>query len=256
VSSARPDVADLFDLTGRRALVTGASSGIGRAIAVGLAAAGADLVVHGRTLESLDEVVEEIGPTGRQVTRWGLDLRDSDQLGDRLSDLPRIDILVNNAGMIHRAPAEEHSLATWRQVLAVNLDAVFELTRHLGSGMLQRGQGKVINIASLLSFQGGVSVAAYTVSKHGIAGLTRALANEWTGRGVQVNAIAPGYIQTANTVALRADPEREAGIRARIPAGRWGRPDDVVGAAIFLAARASDYVAGQVLAVDGGWLAR
>jgi 2-deoxy-D-gluconate 3-dehydrogenase len=249
-------VADLFDLTGRTALVTGASSGIGRAIAVGLATAGADLVVHGRTERGLDQVVEEIRPTERRVTRWSHDLRDAGRLVERLQDLPRIDILVNNAGMIHRAPAEEYSQAAWRQVLAVNLDSVFELTRQLGTGMLHRGQGKVINIASLLSFQGGLSVTAYTVSKHGIAGLTRALANEWTGRGVQVNAIAPGYIQTANTLALRADPEREAGIRARIPAGRWGQPADVVGAAIFLASRASDYVAGQVLAVDGGWLAR
>jgi 2-deoxy-D-gluconate 3-dehydrogenase len=247
---------NLFDLTGRTALVTGASSGIGRAIAVGLAAAGADLVVHARTEDALHQVVEEVQATGRTATRWGLDLADPHLIADRLSDLPTIDILVNNAGAIHRAPAEEHTLAAWSHLLAVNLDSVFELTRQLGTGMLHRGQGKVINIASLLSFQGGVSVAAYTASKHGVAGLTRALANEWTGRGVQVNAIAPGYIETANTAVLRADPEREAGIRARIPAGRWGQPEDLVGAAIFLAGRGSDYVAGQVLAVDGGWLAR
>jgi 2-deoxy-D-gluconate 3-dehydrogenase len=256
VTSAPSAAADLFDLTGRTALVTGATSGIGRAIAVGLASAGADLVLHGRNQDALDDVVREVRATGRQATRWELDLGDPDRISARLSDLPAVDILVNNAGMIHRAPAEEHSLAVWGNVLAVNLDSVFELTRQLGTGMLHRGHGKVINIASLLSFQGGFSVAAYTVSKHGVAGLTRALANEWTGRGIQVNAIAPGYFETANTAALRADPEREAGIRARIPAGRWGRPDDVVGAAVFLAGRASDYVAGQVLAVDGGWLAR
>jgi 2-deoxy-D-gluconate 3-dehydrogenase len=252
VSSARPG---LFDLTGRTALVTGAASGIGRAIAVGLAAAGADLVVHGRTEAALDAVAAEITAAGRTVGRWGLDLAETDQIADRLAELPPIDILVNNAGMIHRSPAERHSLAAWHQVLAVNLDSAFELSRGLGLGMLQRGHGKVINIASLLSFQGGYSVAAYTVSKHGVAGLTRALAAEWTGRGVQVNAIAPGYIETANTAPLRAQPEREATIRSRIPAGRWGQPDDVVGAAVFLAAPASDYVAGQVLAVDGGWLA-
>jgi 2-deoxy-D-gluconate 3-dehydrogenase len=248
--------ADLFDLSGRTALVTGATSGIGRAIAVGLATAGADVVVHGRSADALADVDREVRATGRQVTRWELDLRDPARIAGRLPELPAIDILVNNAGMIHRAPAEDQTLAVWSKVLSVNLDSVFELTRQLGIGMLHRGHGKVINIASLLSFQGGYSVAAYTVSKHGVAGLTRALANEWTGRGIQVNAIAPGYFETANTAALRADPEREAGIRARIPAGRWGRPDDVVGAAIFLAARASDYVAGQVLAVDGGWLAR
>jgi 2-deoxy-D-gluconate 3-dehydrogenase len=252
VSSARPG---LFDLTGRTALVTGAATGIGRAIAVGLAVAGADLVLHGRTEAALDEVAGEVAGIGRTVSRWGFDLAETDQIAGQLTGLPAIDILVNNAGLIHRSPAEQHSLAAWHQVLAVNLDSAFELSRRLGAGMLQRGHGKVINIASLLSFQGGYSVAAYTVSKHGVAGLTRALAAEWTGRGVQVNAIAPGYIETANTAPLRAQPQREAAIRSRIPAGRWGQPEDVVGAAVFLAARASDYVAGQVLAVDGGWLA-
>ena len=250
------NAAALFDLTGRTALVTGAASGIGRALAVGLASAGADVVVHGRRADALDGVEAEVLATGRRATRWGFDLSEPAGIAGQLGGLPPVDILVNNAGTIHRGPAVEESLEDWRRLMAVNLDSVFELSRRLGAGMLERGRGKVINIASLLSFQGGLTVAAYTASKHAVAGLTRALATEWTGRGVQVNAIAPGYVETANTAPLRADPERDAAIRGRIPAGRWARPDDVIGAAVFLAGPASDYVAGQVLAVDGGWLAR
>jgi 2-deoxy-D-gluconate 3-dehydrogenase len=250
------NAAALFDLTGRTALVTGAASGIGRAIAVGLASAGADVVVHGRSAEALDEVEREILATGHKATRWGFDLSDPAGIGAQLGGLPEVDILVNNAGTIHRQATVELSLEDWRRLMAVNLDSVFELTRRLGAGMLERGRGKVINIASLLSFQGGLTVAGYTASKHAVAGLTKALATEWTGRGVQVNAIAPGYVETANTAALRADTEREAAIRARIPAGRWATPDDLVGAAVFLASAASGYVNGHVLAVDGGWLAR
>lgn len=250
------NAAALFDLSGRTALVTGAASGIGRAIAVGLASAGADVVVHGRSAEALDEVERLVLATGRKASRWGFDLSDPAGISGQLGGLPEVDILVNNAGTIHRQATVDLSLDDWRRLMAVNLDSVFELTRRLGAGMLERGRGKVINIASLLSFQGGLTVAGYTASKHAVAGLTKALATEWTGRGVQVNAIAPGYVETANTAPLRADTEREEAIRARIPAGRWATPDDVVGAAVFLAGAASDYVAGQVLAIDGGWLAR
>jgi 2-deoxy-D-gluconate 3-dehydrogenase len=173
-----------------------------------------------------------------------------------VATLPEIDVLVNNAGIIRRAPAAEHSFADWRSVLDVNLDAVFLLSRAVGAGMLARQSGKIIMVASMLSFQGGVQVPGYTAAKHGVAGLTKALACEWAARGVQVNAVAPGYITTDNTAALRADPVRDAEIRSRIPAGRWGRPDDIAGAVVFLASAASGYVNGHVLAVDGGWLAR
>jgi 2-deoxy-D-gluconate 3-dehydrogenase len=245
-----------FDLTGRTALITGAGKGIGRAVALALAAAGADIVLHARTGTDLDDVEKEIRESGRSVRRWLLDLAEPSRIPDAAADLGPVDILVNNAGTIRRGPTVEQTYATWREVLDVNLDAVFLLTRALGTGMLDRGHGKVITIASLLSFQGGLNVAGYTASKHAVAGLTKALANEWTGRGVQVNAIAPGYISTANTKALREDPQREPSIRDRIPAGRWGRPEDVAGAAVFLASPAADYVAGHVLVVDGGWLSR
>jgi len=245
-----------FDLTGRTALVTGAGKGIGRAVALALAVAGADVVLHARTGTDLDDVEKEIRAAGRSVRRWLLDLSEPARIPAAVAEVGPVDILVNNAGTIRRGPTVEQSYDTWREVLDVNLDAVFLLTRALGAGMLDRGHGKVITIASLLSFQGGLNVAAYTASKHAVAGLTKALANEWTARNVQVNAIAPGYISTANTRALRADPQREPSIRDRIPAGRWGRPEDVAGAAVFLASPAADYVAGHVLVVDGGWLAR
>jgi 2-deoxy-D-gluconate 3-dehydrogenase len=247
----------LFDLTGTTALVTGAAKGIGRVIAVGLARAGADLVLHARRADDLAAVEAEIAETGRASTRWVLDLTaPAEEIVEAASSLARIDILVNNAGMIHRAPALALPYESWREVLSVNLDAVFLITRTVGAGMVGRGRGKVITVASLLSFQGGLNVAGYTASKHAVAGLTRALANEWSPYGVQVNAIAPGYISTDNTETLRDDPERESSIRQRIPAGRWGQPDDLVGAAIFLSSRAADYVAGHVLVVDGGWMAR
>jgi 2-deoxy-D-gluconate 3-dehydrogenase len=247
----------LFDLTGTTALVTGAAKGIGRAIAVGLACAGADLVLHARRADDLAGVEAEIAKIGRSSTRWVLDLAaPPEEITEAAGALAPIDILVNNAGMIHRAPALTHPFESWREVLAVNLDAVFLITRTVGAGMVGRGSGKVITVASLLSFQGGLNVAGYTASKHAVAGLTRALANEWSPYGVQVNAIAPGYISTDNTEALRDDPDREPSIRQRIPAGRWGRPDDLVGAAVFLASTAADYVAGHVLVVDGGWMAR
>ncbi|MGS2641533.1 SDR family oxidoreductase [Streptosporangium sp. LJ11] len=245
----------MFSLEGRTALVTGARTGIGRALAVGLAAAGADIVLHGRD-DDLDEVETEVRKTGRQASRWVLDLSDPRAVPEAAGRLGPVDVLVNNAGIIRRAPAAEHSHESFREVLDVNLDAVFLLSQVLGARMLARGSGKIIMIASMLSFQGGVNVVGYTAAKHGVAGLTRALACEWAGSGVQVNAIAPGYIRTGNTERLWDDPEREAEIRGRIPAGRWGTPEDLVGAAVFLASGASDYVNGHLLAVDGGWLAR
>jgi 2-deoxy-D-gluconate 3-dehydrogenase len=246
-----------FDLAGRVALVTGAGKGIGRAVAVGLARAGADLVLHARKESDLDEAAAAVRREGRRASCWVQDLAaPAEALAAAASALGDVDILVNNAGVIHRGPVLEQTYDTWRGVLAVNLDAVFVLTRAVGAGMVARGRGKVITVASLLSFQGGLNVAGYTASKHAVAGLTRALANEWSAHGVQVNAIAPGYIETANTGPLRADEARERSIRERIPAGRWGRPEDLVGAAVFLASPAADYVAGHVLVVDGGWMAR
>ncbi len=196
---------------------------------------------------------------GRSVTVVSADLSDPAAVRDTAEQVlgaRRVDILVNNAGMIRRAPAEQTTSEEWRAVLRVNLDAVFELCQRFGTAMLAAGTGKIVNIASLLSFQGGITVPAYAASKHAVAGLTKALANEWAPRGVNVNAVAPGYIATDNTAPLRADPDREPGIRARIPAGRWGEPGDVAGAVVFLASKAADYVHGHVLAVDGGWLAR
>ncbi|MEU4421770.1 SDR family oxidoreductase [Actinoplanes sp. NPDC024001] len=245
----------MFDLHGRTALVTGSRGGIGRAVAVALARAGADLVLHGRT-DDLDDVEKDVRRVGGQARRWIFDLADTTAIPEAAAVLPEIDILVNNAGIIRRAPAAEHTFHDWRSVLDVNLDAVFQLSRAIGVRMLARRRGKIISVASMLSFQGGVQVPGYTAAKHGIAGLTKALACEWAAEGVQVNAVAPGYITTDNTAALQADPVREPEIRSRIPAGRWGRPDDVAGAVVFLASPASDYVNGHVLAVDGGWLAR
>ncbi|WP_405140386.1 SDR family oxidoreductase [Sphaerisporangium sp. NBC_01403] len=248
----------MFSLEGRTALVTGTRTGIGRAVAAGLARAGADVVLHGHR-DDLEGVEAEVRKAGREAWRWVLDLSDLAGLPRAAEELlarHRVDILVNNAGIIRRAPAAEHTYADWKAVLDVNLDAAFLLTQAVGRSMLGRGSGKIIMIASMLSFQGGINVAGYTAAKHAVAGLTRALACEWAAGGVQVNAIAPGYIATGNTEALREDPGREPAIRARIPAGRWGTPDDLVGASVFLSSRASDYVNGHVLAVDGGWLAR
>jgi 2-dehydro-3-deoxy-D-gluconate 5-dehydrogenase len=249
----------LFSLQGSVALVTGAASGIGAAIARGLAEAGADVVCHGNRRPA-HGTVEAIAGLGRQALAVGGDLADAatpeNIVRQALEAFGRIDILVNNAGMIVRAPASEVSTQDWGAVLAVNLTGAFRLCQLVGSGMLERGRGKIVNVASLLSFQGGIRVPAYAASKGGIAQLTKALANEWAARNVNVNAIAPGYIRTTNTEALAADPARHRQIIERIPAGRWGEASDLIGATVFLCSSASDYVHGHVLAVDGGWLAR
>lgn len=248
----------MFSLDGRTALVTGARSGIGAAIAVGLARAGADIVLHGHR-DNLDETAAAVAATGRVPERLVLDLSDPDAAGRAAAELAarrRVDILVNNAGIIRRGPVLNSTLDDWRSVFAVNIESLYAVTVAIGAGMVQRGAGKIISIGSMLSFQGGVNVASYAASKHAVAGLTKALANEWGPHNVQVNAIAPGYIATANTEVLLADPDREPQIRQRIPAGRWGTAEDLVGAAVFLASPASDYVNGHILAVDGGWMAR
>ena len=248
-----------FSLEGRTALVTGARRGIGAAIAAGYAAAGAELILMARdaALEDTLEAIKQNG--GGDATVVIADFADPaavEEVATEIVDNRKVDILVNNAGTIRRAPAAETTTADWQHVIDVNLNSTWAVTRPIGAAMAERRTGKIVTIASLLSFQGGITVPAYTASKHAVAGLTRALANEWGPAGVQVNAIAPGYINTDNTTELRADPEREASIRQRIPAGRWGQPEDVVGAAVFLASAAADYVNGHVLAVDGGWLAR
>ena len=247
-----------FSLSGCTAMVTGVSRGIGRALAIGLATAGADLVLAGRP-GSLDDTRGAIEDRGRDVSTLELDLADPERVANlRLEDeVPGdVDILVNNAGVIHREDALSVDANDWSRVLDVNLTSLFLLTRNVAAPMLARGRGKIINIASLLSFEGGLGVSSYAASKHGVAGLTRALSNEWASRGVQVNAIAPGYIVTDNTAQLRADPERSKSIDDRIPAGRWGVPSDLIGAAVFLASSASNYVTGHVLFVDGGWSGR
>ena len=250
-----------FDLSGRLAVVTGARRGIGLAIADALAAAGADIVAVSANLEpSGSEVARRVEAHGRRCDVRTVDFADRAAVAALAADLNAgdrpVDILVNNAGTIARAPAAEHSDADWDRVLAVDLTSQFTLTRDVGRQMLARGHGKIIFTASLLSFQGGVTVPGYAAAKSGIAGLTRALANEWASRGVNVNAIVPGYIATDNTQALRDDPARDAAILGRIPAGRWGRPEDLGGIAVFLAAPASDYVHGALVPVDGGWLGR
>jgi 2-deoxy-D-gluconate 3-dehydrogenase len=250
-----------FDLTGRLAVVTGCRRGIGLAMAVALAAAGADIIGVSASLEADgSEVSAKVQEHGRTFIPHRTDMADREavrKLAAWLNEQSRpIDILVNNAGTIRRAPAEAHSDDDWDHVLEVDLSAQFVLAREVGRHMLGRGTGKIIFTASMLSFQGGVNVPGYAAAKSGIAGLTRALANEWAGRGVNVNAIAPGYIATDNTSALRGQPERNKAILDRIPAGRWGQPDDLGGAVVFLASDAANYVHGTIIPVDGGWLAR
>jgi 2-dehydro-3-deoxy-D-gluconate 5-dehydrogenase len=250
-----------FDLTGRLAVVTGCRRGIGLAMAQALAAAGADIIGVSATLEPEgSEAAERVTALGRQFTPYRVDLSDrsaTTELATALAAADRpVDILVNNAGTIRRAPAAHHGDKDWDEVLEVDLSAPFVLARAVGARMLERGSGKVIFTASMLSFQGGVNVVGYAAAKSAIAGVTRALANEWAGHGVNVNAIAPGYIATDNTRALREQVERNRAILERIPAGRWGTPEDIAGATVFLASDAAAYVHGTVLAVDGGWLSR
>ena len=251
-------VPSLFSLTGHVAMVTGANTGLGQAIAIALAEAGADIVAVGRT-DPGDTKTSVLG-LGRRFLEVHADLAGTAAIPATvemaLSEFGQIDILVNNAGIIRRNEALEFSEADWDAVLDVNLKSAFFLTQAVGRHMIKAGRGKVINIASMLSFQGGIRVASYTASKSGIAGLTRLLANEWASRGVNVNAIAPGYFATSNTSTLRADENRNRDIVARIPAGRWGKPAELGGAVVFLAAPASDYVHGAIIPVDGGWLAR
>jgi len=246
-----------FSLTGKTALVTGGNVGLGQAIAVALAEAGADIVSVSR--RGAPETAAKVGALGRRFANVEADLasaRSEEIIARSEQTLGSIDILVNNAGIIRRADADQFSEEDWDAVIDVNLKAAFFLAQAAGKRMLAKGGGKIINVASMLSFQGGVRVASYTAAKSGLAGLTRLLANEWAARGVNVNAIAPGYMVTDNTTALREDSKRNADILARIPAGRWGEPSDLAGAAIFLASRASDYVHGAIIPVDGGWLAR
>ena len=247
-----------FDLHGRCAVVTGAGRGLGQAVALGLARAGADLVLLGRP-GSQDGTRDQVSDLGRDVEVVDLDVSDADaveRVGARLATDRQVDILVNNAGIIDREDSASVTHDSWSRVLDVNLTGLFFLCQHLGRPMAERGSGKIVSIASLLSFQGGIRVASYAASKHGVAGVTKALANEWGPLGVQVNAIAPGYIATDNTTALREDPDRSRSILERIPAGRWGVASDIAGAAVFLSSPAADYVNGHVLVVDGGWLAR
>lgn len=253
-------MSDLFSLAGKRALVTGASRGLGAAMAVALAEAGADVVCASTQRSGTDDTAAFIHAAGRQAWQVEADHADRASVLAMAEEAERlaghVDILVNNAGTIRRHPAAEFPMEEWDAVIRTNLDSVFALSQRLGRGMIERGAGKIINVASLLSFQGGITVPAYTASKHAVAGLTKALANEWARHGVQVNAIAPGYFSTDNTQRLRDDPDRLRDISARIPAARWGEPADLGGAAVFLASRASDYVNGHVLVVDGGWMAR
>jgi 2-deoxy-D-gluconate 3-dehydrogenase len=251
---------ELFSLAGRNALVTGASRGLGAAIAVALARSGADVAVHGHSASTLRSC-EAVRAAGRRALALQGDLGDpatpARLVDEALAGLGGLDIVVNNAGIIRRAPAAETSDDDWDAVLRVNLGGVFRLCRAAGRHLLAaEKRGKIVNIASLLSFQGGLNVTAYTAAKSAVAGLTRSLSNEWAPRGISVNAVAPGYLLTDNTEALRKDPVRSRQILERIPQGRWGTPDDVVGAVIFLASPASDYVSGQLLVVDGGFLAR
>jgi 2-deoxy-D-gluconate 3-dehydrogenase len=253
-------IVDSFRVDGQVALVTGGNRGLGAASAVALAEAGADVVLLGRTEPA--DTAKRIADLGRRVVSVACDLADARParlaaiVDGVQAELGRLDILVNNAGVIRRAPAVDVSAADWDAVLTVDLDAVFHLSQAAGRTMIRQGSGRIINIASMLSYQGGINVPAYTAAKHAVVGLTKALANEWAAHGVNVNAVAPGYMITDNTAPLRADATRAAGILQRIPAGRWGTAEDIAGAVVYLASKASSYVHGTVLAVDGGWLAR
>ena len=247
-----------FSLSGRTVLVTGANTGIGQGIALAAAKAGARVVGVGRS--SLDETAAQVADVGGSFVPVSCDLSDLDAAREMLRQswaTTPIDALVNNAGIIRRADAVDYAEDDWDAVLSINLKTLFFLSQEFAKLVLgEKRRGKIVNVASLLSFQGGIRVPAYTASKHGVAGLTQALCNEWAGQGINVNAIAPGYVESNNTTALRADPDRSAAILGRIPAGRWGQPADIGDAAVFLLAPASDYINGAVIPVDGGWLAR
>ncbi|MDO6571383.1 2-dehydro-3-deoxy-D-gluconate 5-dehydrogenase KduD [Gilvimarinus sp. 2_MG-2023] len=253
-------ISQLFSVEGKVALVTGASRGLGQAMALALAQAGAKVVALGSRPESLNKTCDLFAQHKLEIRALGCDQRSADSIRSTvaqvLEEFGRIDILINNAGTIHRAPAHEFSDEDWDDVIETNLNGVFRMCREVGRSMLSQGSGKIINIASLLSFSGGITVPAYAASKGGVAQLTKALANEWAKDNIQVNAIAPGYFETDNTENLRKDSERSASISARIPTARWGVPDDLAGTAIYLSSKASDYVNGHVLLVDGGWMAR
>jgi len=252
------DMTNPFDLTGRVAVVTGANTGIGQGIALALAAAGADVAAVGRT--PAQETVEKVRALGRRAEIISADLSTIEPVGrvvdEAVDKLGGLHILVNNAGIIRRADSLDFTEEDWDAVVDTNLKSVFFLCQAAGRHMVANGGGKIINIASMLTFQGGIRVPSYTASKSGIGGLTKLLANEWAAKGINVNAIAPGYIATNNTAALQADETRNRQIMERIPSGRWGSPEDMGGAAVFLASSAADYVQGHILAVDGGWLAR
>lgn len=250
---------NMFDLTGKTALVTGGAIGLGFGMAKGLAQAGADICIVTHT-NNADEAVAAIEAYGRKVHVIVADLSKEEILPSIVDETVQVfgslDILINNAGIIRRTPVADHASQDWHDVLNLNLNTVYFLSQLAGRQMIKQGSGKIINIASMLSFQGGVNVPGYTASKHGVAGVTKAMANEWAIHGVNVNAIAPGYMATNNTQQLRDDAKRSEDILGRIPAGRWGTPDDLAAAAVFLASKASDYVNGHVLCVDGGWMVR
>jgi len=251
---------DLFSLKGKNALVTGSQTGLGAGMAIGLAQAGANVVVHGINMKGIPEVCEAVRAAGSRAVEAVADVSDAKACAELVAftvkELGSIDILINNAGIIRRAPAAEFSEKDWADVIEINLTAVFRFCQLAGRHMLAQGSGKIVNIASLLSFQGGITVPAYAAAKGGVAQITKSLANEWASKGINVNAIAPGYMATDNTAALRADANRSRQILERIPAGRWGTPQDLAGVAVFLASHASDYIHGTVLTVDGGWMGR
>nr|WP_207952362.1 2-dehydro-3-deoxy-D-gluconate 5-dehydrogenase KduD [Paenibacillus turpanensis] len=249
----------MFSLQGKVALVTGAATGLGKAMALGLAEAGADVaLVSNRS--PLDEAVAEVQALGRKALPIVADLSQESEIPGVVAavvkEFGRLDILVNNAGIIRRTPAADHAASDWHDVIDLNLNSVFFLCQQAGRVMIEQGSGKIINIASMLSYQGGINVPGYTASKHGVAGITKALANEWASKGININAIAPGYMSTDNTAQLRADQDRSRQILERIPQGRWGTPEDLKGPVVFLASEASDYMNGHVICVDGGWMAR
>ncbi|GAB3362849.1 2-dehydro-3-deoxy-D-gluconate 5-dehydrogenase KduD [Arachidicoccus ginsenosidivorans] len=249
-----------FNLEGKTAIVTGSNRGIGQAMAIGLAEAGADIIGVSSSFPKASETQKVVESLGRKFSRYNADFSDRESVYAFIKEVkaqqPDIDILVNNAGTIMREPAATHPDDYWDKVISINLNAPFILAREFGKAMIDKGQGKIIFTCSMLSYQGGINVPGYTASKSGIAGLVKALANEWSAKGVQVNGIAPGYIATDNTKNLMADPIRSKAILERIPAGRWGAPEDLKGAVVFLASKAADYVSGTILNVDGGWMAR